>query len=258
MAVNMIFKSSVSLHFMLIVAFFTIGYRMYFDSFETRSRLCRPAYTCNYIGRTIPFFDTTFNPIKNPFFSTYEDFCIPSLAEAYQTSFCCAIDPRRGRGLKVSSTPFLGFPKGRLPLFIIVNLLAGDINLNPGPTQFVQCSDDDVLSTDESVHIDSTGSSSQHKKQGLNVLYFNACSIKTVTRKKKINKLRDFSFILAKKLHDIICITETWLNSNVSDAELSNSDYTMYRKDRPDYHEKTRGGGLLCAIKTCVMSLRRN
>lgn len=39
----------------------------------------------------------------------------------------------RGNGLTHSATPFLGYPRGRLPLFIIVNLLAGDINLNPGP-----------------------------------------------------------------------------------------------------------------------------
>lgn len=36
-------------------------------------------------------------------------------------------------GSKHSATPFLVYPRGRLPLFIIVNLLAGDINLSPGP-----------------------------------------------------------------------------------------------------------------------------
>ena len=124
-------NSPPSLYLLLCVGLFTICYRIHNCVTSELQVLCTDSL--NYTGRTIPFFDTTFNPNKNPFFSTYDDAHIPTIAEAYQTSFCCALNPRRGRGLKVNSSPFLGYPKGRLPLFILVNLLAGDINLNPGP-----------------------------------------------------------------------------------------------------------------------------
>ena len=56
--------------------------------------------------------------------------------------------------------------------------------------------------------------------------------------------------------HDCVCVTETWLNSSVGDAELSVPGYTQYRKDRTN--NKTRGGGLLCVIKDSVLSTRRD
>ena len=59
--------------------------------------------------------------------------CPCSLTHAHFISFSCATKPQPGKGLNTNCTPFLGYPRGRLPLFIIVNLLAGDINLNPGP-----------------------------------------------------------------------------------------------------------------------------
>ena len=146
-----------------------------------------------------------------------------------------------------------------------MNLLAGDINLNPGPNpgpnpfsdlNLSFDSIDDELSSDELLHNSSADGSQRKKNSGLDVLYLNARSVKSVTRKKRINKIRDYCAIQSKKLYDIICTTETWLNSNVSDAELSDSDYVLYRKDRSG-HWKTRGGGLLCAIKSSIMSLRR-
>ena len=86
-------------------------------------------------GRIVPFFDACFNPTQNPCLPTHND--IPNQVttlNAYIISFTCATNPHAGRGLKHSSTPFLGLPRGRLPLLIIINLLAGDISLNPGPT----------------------------------------------------------------------------------------------------------------------------
>ena len=42
---------------------------------------------------------------------------------------------------------------------------------------------------------------------------------------------------------DIIGITETWLNSSISDSEMNINGYTLHRKDRNDA-EKHRGGGV--------------
>ena len=46
------------------------------------------------------------------------------------------MNPHQGEGLKVNSPLFLGYPEGQLPLFTIAKLLAGDINVNPGHTQY--------------------------------------------------------------------------------------------------------------------------
>ena len=47
------------------------------------------------------------------------------------------------------------------------------------------------------------------------------------------------------KIQNIVCVNETWLNGNIDNSEILDSDYTILRKDR-----ETRGGGVLLAIKT--------
>ena len=44
---------------------------------------------------------------------------------------------------------------------------------------------------------------------------------------------------------DIAAISETWLKESVSDSEILNSDYILYRNDRT----VRRGGGVLLAVK---------
>ncbi len=88
--------------------------------------------SCDY-GRILPFLDATFDPIE----------VVPSLPNfapnvvnwqsMYVISNSSALNQYRANGLKPSSSPFTGYPRGTLPIFILVNLLAGDINLNPGP-----------------------------------------------------------------------------------------------------------------------------
>lgn len=99
-------------------------------------RIDHPQHWKTY-GRIVPFFDSTFNPVdENDSLLLLHHQTIPpcTMLESYVISYSCATKPHPGRGLNVSSTPFLGYPRGRLPLFIIINLLAGDINLNPGPS----------------------------------------------------------------------------------------------------------------------------
>ena len=120
-------------------------------------------------------------------------------------------------------------------LFTVALLVCGDVHPCPGPGNLP--------------------STSTRKASGLNFLYMNARSLKTVYQG-RMSKLRDFEAILINCNHDCVCVTETWLNSTVDDAELSVPGYTHYRKDRSNIN-KTRGGGLLCAIKDSVLSTRR-
>ena len=87
-------------------------------------------------GRIVPFFDTTFDPIydNDLLLLNQQNGSSCTLLESYLISYSCATKPHPGKGLNVNSAPFLGYPRGKLPLFIIINLLAGDINLNPGPS----------------------------------------------------------------------------------------------------------------------------
>lgn len=50
--------------------------------------------------------------------------------------------------------------------------------------------------------------------------------------------------------YDIVCLTETWLCAGFNDAELFDSDYQVFRRDRHlDALQAPVGGGVLCAVK---------
>src|SRR2546425_5746545 len=77
----------------------------------------------------------------------------------------------------------------------------------------------------------------------LNCTLFNARSLK--------NKLPDLHFILYSETinYDVICITETWLTTSVTDAMLDPKGlYTVYRCDRSDGRI---GGGVCVFVKAC-------
>ena len=49
--------------------------------------------------------------------------------------------------------------------------------------------------------------------------------------------------------YDVICITETWLNSSINNAELFPSSYHTLRCDRNfNSINRSRGGGVLIAL----------
>lgn len=58
--------------------------------------------------------------------------------------------------------------------------------------------------------------------------------------------------------YDVICLCETWLNESVASAELFDSRYVVYRRDRsPEFmskYNKSHGGGVLIAVKRCLIS----
>jgi hypothetical protein len=63
-----------------------------------------------------------------------------------------------------------------------------------------------------------------------------------------VNKIKELKVMIEEENMDIIAITETWLNDNVTDDEVSINGYTLFRKDRRD-EVKCRGGGVAMYIK---------
>lgn len=58
--------------------------------------------------------------------------------------------------------------------------------------------------------------------------------------------------------YDAVILTETWLNGRVFDAELFDSRYTVYRRDRENtgFHSNKEGGGVLIAVSNKFYSTR--
>jgi len=83
-----------------------------------------------------------------------------------------------------------------------------------------------------------------HKFGSENILkcvYFNARSI--------ASKIKELELLVINEGIDIVGITETWLNSNISDTEMGIDGYTLLRKDRND---NKRGGGVALYIKNDI------
>lgn len=77
----------------------------------------------------------------------------------------------------------------------------------------------------------------------LSVFYQNIRGLRSKTHEFKINVTNVDS--------DIILVNESWLNNTVSDAELFDSGYTVYRRDRESSASvKKPGGGVLIAVKS--------
>lgn len=58
--------------------------------------------------------------------------------------------------------------------------------------------------------------------------------------------------------HDIVCITETWLNQEHFNNDYFPNTYNIYRSDRHDPHfQRLRGGGALIAVNKSLPCVRR-
>lgn len=77
------------------------------------------------------------------------------------------------------------------------------------------------------------------KTNGFNVVHFNARSLNSET----IDYIRN---VFQNSSVDIICITETWLHSDISDSHVNISGYNLLRKDRKG---DKRGGGVAIYYK---------
>ena len=61
-----------------------------------------------------------------------------------------------------------------------------------------------------------------------------------------VSNMSKFQELLYSESVDITFVTETWLNSNVSNKEILTNGYNIYRTDRS---QGRTGGGVLIAIK---------
>lgn len=70
----------------------------------------------------------------------------------------------------------------------------------------------------------------------------------------KLNELRSNTHLVCS---DIVCLTETWLNGDIEDAELGFGGFTVYRRDR-NYGvlPVNRGGGCLISVSNKLVSQR--
>ncbi|XP_020605300.1 uncharacterized protein LOC110044121, partial [Orbicella faveolata] len=85
------------------------------------------------------------------------------------------------------------------------------------------------------------------KLRGLKFIHQNIRSLR-----KKLNELRVF-ITQSPRIH-IIALTETWLNSNISDAEVSLPGFTLFRRDRL----VRKGGGVAVFVSESINAVRRS
>ena len=99
----------------------------------------------------------------------------------------------------------------KLLTFIICLLLilSGDIHQNPGP-------------------------------QSLQICHANVRSLCPSQPEKKIDEI--YHVLCQQECCDIVCISETWLNKNITDDQIAVQGYQVYRKDRMSNFGRAGGG----------------
>lgn len=76
----------------------------------------------------------------------------------------------------------------------------------------------------------------------LHILYQNVRGLRT--------KLPNFKLSVIAGSFDMIAVTETWLNDNISDEELADDNYNIFRRDRDLIQTKKKdGGGVLLLVR---------
>ena len=118
-----------------------------------------------------------------------------------------------------------------LKFYQLLILLSGDISLNPGPCQYLSDKNKDLFEP--------------FRKRGFHFLHINVNSLLL-----KIDELRD---IISRTKPAILGITESKLDSSVSDQEVNISGYSILRSDR-----NRNGGGVACYIRADLCFNRRN
>ena len=95
--------------------------------------------------------------------------------------------------------------------------------------------------SNESIDLNRQRGVSAASDKQLDIVYFNARSIK--------NKMDEFKIFVYQNKPDIIGIVETWLNEDQLDSELEINDYKFLRKDRKNEF-KSQGGGIIIYYKS--------
>ena len=73
----------------------------------------------------------------------------------------------------------------------------------------------------------------------LNLLYLNARSI--------LPKIDELRALCIANPYDIVCVVESWLSSDIENAELFIPGFSIFRKDR-----NRHGGGIIVFVKSSL------
>ena len=115
---------------------------------------------------------------------------------------------------------------------VLVISVSGDVESNPGPASIT--------------NTNSQQASGFLQSRGLKVGHLNIRSI--------YNKIDSLKLLLNEKPFDIFTISETWLNSDIIDGEISIPGYTFSRNDR----NGRSGGGTLAFVRDAIPYKTRN
>ncbi|KAK3087298.1 hypothetical protein FSP39_004356 [Pinctada imbricata] len=122
-------------------------------------------------------------------------------------------------------------------------MLCGDVELNPGPSLHDQSTDSNCTNSSSSIAT-SESNVSKLLKSCLSMVHLNIQSIKP--------KLHTIEYIL--KDFDLLCFTESWLNSDTDDNDIILTGFQKpFRNDRND----RPGGGVIVYAKKNVYCKRR-
>ena len=70
------------------------------------------------------------------------------------------------------------------------------------------------------------------------------------------NKFDEFQILVEERKPDVVGITESWLNDDISTAEVHIPGYAVYRQDRPDTFRGI-GGGVLLYVRSNLNSIEK-
>ena len=134
------------------------------------------------------------------------------------------------RGQKYLYSQICLYPNSYISFNLMRSAISGDVNRNPGP----------VLSRVSKTHL-----AEPTRKNHVSCLALNARSI--------VNKRVELGSCLSSTTFELVAVTESWLDSSISSAEIFPSTYYVHRKDR-----SRNDGGVLLACSHEISSIRRS
>lgn len=93
---------------------------------------------------------------------------------------------------------------------------------------------------------------SSHIDDSVCVNLQNGLRCQVLNARSVVNKIKPLQATLEANQLDILAITETFLDANILDTELSSDSYTIFWKDR-----NRHGGGVMLMLKSTIPAIRR-
>lgn len=151
-----------------------------------------------------------------------------------------------GQHTKLSTEPVAYYANSTAARRIL--LLAGDIQVNPGPVQSTRLRNnqgDNTLRIQREDYLCNSAKAMSLGSNSLNIAHINIRSLR--------NKVDEVRLLLSVCKFDILSITETHLDDTISDRQLEVENYKIVRRDRPT---GTSGGGCLVYVTTQICTQR--